>query len=199
MSLEFHFVSAVKWKRSNRSRLTFFFPPFIVRFSQGREPAESQLYAEHDWGPDRVGPVILRVPAPPPTANLQIIFSGTVETWSEDMHLCMCVRVCMYMLCVYEWKQWEADSSMSLAPCPAVVHHLTEENLPSWTDVKRHSNQTVWRTVRERTKSDKKSQISCLFRTFQPAEAMRLQEEEEKEIHDDGDDDNDRMNQCLFS
>lgn len=57
---------------------------------QGREPAEGQLFAEHDRGSNGVGPVVLRVPASPPTADLQIIFSGTVER-KEHWSVCVCV------------------------------------------------------------------------------------------------------------
>lgn len=93
--------------RSNRNSclLIVFLFPTHYHVTQGREPAESQLYAKHDRGPNRVGPVVLRVPPSPPTANLQIIFSVAAETrehWSEHVRQCTCasmyvygVRVCM--------------------------------------------------------------------------------------------------------
>lgn len=64
---------------------------------QGWEPAESQLYAEHDRGPDRVGSVVLRVPASPPTANLQIILSGTL-VWMSNLCVsgCVCASDCVW-------------------------------------------------------------------------------------------------------
>ena len=90
----------------------------IICLSQGREPAENQLHAEHDRGPDRVGPVVLWVSSSCPTANLQINFSGTAglrEHWSHCrafvcvcVCVCVCARVCVCMY-VYVWKQWEAD------------------------------------------------------------------------------------------
>lgn len=177
-----------------------FFSLFIIGVSQGREPAESQLYAEHDRGPNRVGPVVLRVPASRPTANLQIIFNGTVEArkhWSEDVHWCMCVRMYVYGVCVKavggRLKECLLLHLQLWSPPP---HHLSEEKAPelNW-------NQTMWRTLRGRRVT--KNRFWCSFGTFWAAEAMRRKRKKKKRkskkptimiIYV-----NDWMNQCLFS
>lgn len=146
----------------------------IICLSQGREPAESQLYAEHDRGPNRVGPVVLRVPASPPTANLQIIFSGTVETrghWSEDVHWCMCVRMYVYGVCVR--KQWEADwrnASCSISSCGPPS--LREKS--SWAELK--SNYV---TDTARTESDKELILMRIWH-FLPSWSNASEEEKKK-------------------
>lgn len=161
-----------------------FFSLFIIGVSQGREPAESQLYAEHDRGPNRVGPVVLRVPASRPTANLQIIFNGTVEArkhWSEDVHWCMCVRMYVYGVCVKavggRLKECLLLHLQLWSPPP---HHLSEEKAPelNW-------NQTMWRTLRGRRVT--KNRFWCSFGTFWAAEAMRRKRKKKKkkqETHD---------------
>lgn len=71
---------------------------------QGRKPAETSLYAEHDRRPDGVGLVLLRVPPPPPAADLQITHRGLFE-WRkpQSKDSCMCVHI---YVCVCVWRHW---------------------------------------------------------------------------------------------
>lgn len=86
------FCQRLQWKSWYNCHFCSSFPTFDDLLSQGWEPKEGQLYAEHDWGPNRVCPVILRVPPSPPTANFQIIFSGTVAIDGRTLK-----RVCVYV------------------------------------------------------------------------------------------------------
>lgn len=72
-------------------QLVLFFP-----LPQGRKPAETSLYAEHDRRSNGVGPVLLRVPAPPPAADLQITCKGSVE-WRKPQSKDSCVCIYMYV------------------------------------------------------------------------------------------------------
>lgn len=114
--------------------------------SQGWEPKEDQLYAEHDRGPNRVCPVILWVPPSPPTANFQIIFWGTL---AMEEHKGMCV--CMYVKVV----RWRSKDS------PAVA--FTSLRKSSEAKV-HHSNQAIY-------DGERRNWFWCLFSTFCCAES----------------------------
>lgn len=136
--------------------------------SQGREPAETHLYAEYDRGPNRVGPVILRVPAPPPTANLQINLQwdcvcgdeGTLKRGRASLYVC--VYVCI-------WCVWMCESSGGRTQGCLLLHlqlwsTISEEKLNYVTD----------------SESNKETILMLIWHFFNPAGALRWKKKEKK-------------------
>lgn len=132
---------------NSRLLIVFLFPTHY-HVTQGREPAESQLYAKHDRGPNRVGPVVLRVPPSPPTANLQIIFSVAAETrehWSEHVRQCMCASIYVYgvRVCMRVSETTLKVASWSFFSCgpPYLWGGETRAEL----NMRHQPNQVMWR------------------------------------------------------